>query len=130
MIDDSGHAIFADIGHQYMLSSLRKTKQITSACRWLAPEIIDPPNDSPAVPTAASDVYSAAATLYEVGQSLDITMTHKLTTTADVHVESTLPRPLRHPVRFSTPTRDSETRRSTEQYGARCMGGDPRLLGA
>jgi hypothetical protein len=65
------------------------------------------------VATAASDIYSAAATIHEVCQRLDITMNYRLTTTADAHVEPTLPRPQRRPVRLPTPTRDSNTRRTT-----------------
>jgi serine/threonine protein kinase len=66
MIDDEGHARLSDVGIQFMLNNARKTGQVTSGARWQAPEIVIPQDDTPATATAASDMYSAAMTIYEV----------------------------------------------------------------
>jgi len=70
-INNAGHAVLADYGLVFILESSDFSIQTTGACRWTAPEIINPPEDEEAIDAAlgftlASDVFAFAMTTVEI----------------------------------------------------------------
>lgn len=72
-LNDAGKAVLADYGLVFILDSPESSIQTTAACRWTAPEIINPPEDELTTTsdpglgfTLASDVFAYAMTIVEV----------------------------------------------------------------
>lgn len=73
LVDDDGNARISDYGLAFIIEPSEFTSIKTAgACRWTAPEIMNPPeddaaNESPALFTKESDVYAFAMVVIEVG---------------------------------------------------------------
>jgi len=72
LISVDGHAVLSDFGLSFIIQSSDFTSVKTAGtCRWTAPEIMNPPEDSspdaPSVPySLAGDIYAYAMTVLEI----------------------------------------------------------------
>lgn len=75
LVDDQGRACLCDIGLSLLIEPSEFTSIKTAgACRWTAPEIMSPPEETDSIPesesttlfTLESDIYAFAMTLLEV----------------------------------------------------------------
>jgi len=73
LIDEGGHPRICDCGLAFIIEPSEFTSIKTAgACRWTAPEIMNPPEDTthtddpPALFTAESDVYALSMTIIEI----------------------------------------------------------------
>ena len=71
LVDDDGRACIADFGLSTLLTQLSgstfaTTRQGKGTARWMAPELLDLEDESQAVPTTQTDVYSFGSVMLQV----------------------------------------------------------------
>ena len=71
LVGGGERACIADFGLSTLLTQLSgstfvTTQHVRGTMRWMAPELLDPADDSPATPTGHSDVYSFGSIMLQV----------------------------------------------------------------